>query len=263
MKAFLEKLIEDASEFPGTDPVTKLIPAPARMAVYDSLKAAPHIIDLTADSYNEFIGLLSAKAYQASQEKGGRVPYTVIKEIVENLIHAYFSEVIITVLDNGNTIMISDQGPGIKDKKRAVLPGFSTATQEMKRFIKGVGSGLPVAKEALAFLGGSLSIENNLGQGTVVTLSLPIKQDEEIQTSPIEDQTLLKLNKRQRQVLFLVMELGAVGPSRVASELAISLSTAYRDLALLEENGLIKSADNGKRSLTAGGIERLDRVLNT
>lgn len=268
MKAFLEKLIESSSEA-GSSETIKGDVAPARLAVYDSLLVSPYIIELSAESYDEFIGLLSTKAYQASQEKGGSVPFTVIKEIVENLIHACFNEVTITILDNGNTIRISDQGPGIKDKDRAVEPGFSTATKEMKRFIKGVGSGLPVARESLSFLGGSIRIEDNLNSGTVVTLSLPTAEndpeesaDEKIAVAK-EIAGFVKLNKRQRQVLFLVTELGAVGPSVIASELSISLSTAYRDLALLQEIGLVESLANGKRALTASGIEQLDQVLNS
>ena len=43
----------------------------------------------------------------------------VIREIVENFIHAHFVEPIISILDGGNTIRFADQGPGIEDKERA------------------------------------------------------------------------------------------------------------------------------------------------
>lgn len=235
----------------------------ARLAVYDSLKSSPRIIELNAGDCEEFINLLSTKTYQSSKEMGGNMPYTVIREIIENLIHAFFNEVVISILDSGNTIRISDQGPGIKNKNKAFEPGFSTATSQMKKIIKGVGSGLPITKETLSFLGGAITIEDNLDQGTVFTLSVPDGSDHSTESHQESTALPLNLNKRQKQVLFLIMELGSVGPSKIASELSISLSTAYRDLVYLEDKCLISSDEQGKRVLTSLGIECLDDILNT
>jgi Mn-dependent DtxR family transcriptional regulator len=58
-----------------------------------------------------------------------------------------------------------------------------------------------------------------------------------------------------------VMELGAAGPSAVARELSVGLSTAYRDLASLEEAGLIVADESGKRALTERGVTLLDSIL--
>ena len=62
-----------------------------------------------------------------------------------------------------------------------------------------------------------------------------------------------KLSRRQRRVLFLVADLGEVGPSTASTELDMSLSTAFRDLVTLEEMDLVQSDENGKRSLTPLG----------
>ena len=59
----------------------------------------------------------------------------------------------------------------------------------------------------------------------------------------------------------MVLELGYAGPSIVARELSVGLSTAYRDLASLEEAGLIVADDSGKRELTDDGIAYLDAIL--
>jgi DeoR/GlpR family transcriptional regulator of sugar metabolism len=67
---------------------------------------------------------------------------------------------------------------------------------------------------------------------------------------------------RQKRVLALVMEAGTAGPSLVARELAIGLSTAYRDLAFLEACGLIVSDESGKRTLTSEGSEYLETLLD-
>jgi hypothetical protein len=152
----------------------KFFPLPifVRIAVYDNLSSIPRIIDLKHNSVSEFIDTTTEKIYQISHTQGGKIPYTIIKEIVENLIHASFSEIIISIIDNGNKIMISDQGPGITDVEKAMLPGFTSATREMKKFIRGVGSGLPIVKETITFSGGSIDIKKNLKNGTVVILSI-------------------------------------------------------------------------------------------
>jgi len=148
------------------------LPIFVRIAVYDNLTSVPRIIDLKHDSVNDFIDITTEKIYRVSHDQGGKIPYTIIKEIVENLIHAEFSEVIITIINNGNQIMITDQGPGISDIDKAMMPGFTSATKEMKKFIRGVGSGLPIVKETITFSGGTIDIKNNMNKGTVVILKI-------------------------------------------------------------------------------------------
>lgn len=231
-----------------------------RLAVYDSPTSIPRVVELSSEDYKDFIDLMSNKTYELSQTKGGRIPYTVIREVVENLIHAYFSEPVITILDEGNTIRIADQGPGISDKERVFFPGFTTASREMKGVIRGVGSGLPVASEMLKCEGGTITLEDNLNKGVVVTLRLPERQPEE-KKEPVQEDRAEEgpvLTVKQKSVLFLVTELGPVGPSRIAEELGTSLSSAYRALTALEEQGLVKASPQGKRALTKKGVECLE-----
>lgn len=251
----------------GSSPSLPLPSEPlGRIAVYDSLVAAPRVEDVVAQDPSTFIETLAAKVYQLALDQGGRIPYTLIREIVENLIHARFNEVIVTIMDRGNTIRFSDQGPGIDDKDRAFQPGFSTAASSVKRFIRGVGSGLPIVKECLSFSDGSIDVEDNLGTGTVVTLRVESagRQPAPEEPSAVSDARPrgARLSVRQKQVLSLVMELGSVGPSVVSRELRVALSTAYRDLALLEELGLIDTDGSGKRALTEEGVAFLDEVFN-
>lgn len=246
-------------------PVDVVVPSSmlARIATYDSLTAAPRVEDLVATDARAFIESLSTRVYQVSHDAGGEIPYTVIREVVENLIHAAFKEVIVTILDGGRTVRFSDQGPGILDKERAFLPGFSTASDDMKCVIKGVGSGLPVVRECLMFSGGTVSVEDNLGAGTVVTLHMdprPVVAEER----PAPDDVSLppRLTLRQKQVVSLIMELGSAGPSVVSRELGVGLSTAYRDLEALEEHGVIHPDETGKRMLTPSGVRLLDQLLH-
>ncbi len=148
-------------------------PAAPRIAVYDTLTSPPRVISVEEGDLPALIASLAEKTYHYCREQGGHVPYTVIGELIENLIHAYFRDVVITILDGGQVIRISDHGPGVSDAERAFLPGFTTATAEQRAFIKGVGSGLPIARESLSFLRGVISVEENLGGGAVFTINLP------------------------------------------------------------------------------------------
>ncbi len=234
-----------------------------RLAVYDSPAAEPQVISLHGDDFHALVGEIAARTHAVSRERGGRVPYVVIREIVENLIHAYFHNATVTILDDGNTIRISDQGPGIANKDRALLPGFSTATAEMRRVIRGVGSGFPVAKEHMDFLGGTLTIEDNLERGTVVTLSLNREGSIRPLPSDLPARRQPDVTPRQKKVLLLIAEFGAAGPTTIAKELDISHSTAYRELQALQALNLATGKGRGKRTLTEDGIAYLDEVLKS
>lgn len=253
----------------------------ARVAVYEAPMAAPRVEEVEPVSAGEYIEALSSRVYELARSQGGVIPYTVVREVAENLIHASFAEPVVSVLDGGNTIRFADQGPGIPDKHKAVLPGFTTATGPMKQYIRGVGSGLPIVRDFLSITGGELVIEDNLGCGAVVTISgkgsrhtsaVTADQTRELAYAPpLQSETRLAadqlfpchrpgLSNRQQQVLALVMESGSAGPSLVSRELGVGISTAYRDLASLEELGLI-SADGGKRALTEAGMAYLDDLI--
>jgi hypothetical protein len=182
---------------------------------------------------------------------------------MENLIHAYFRNATITVLDEGNTIRVTDQGPGIGDKDRALRPGFSTATAAMREVIRGVGSGLPVAKEQMQFVGGTLTLEDNLDHGTVVTLSITREAAPPAQVPEPPPRRRLDVSPRQKKVLLLIAELGAAGPTIIAKELDMSHSTAYRELQALQALSLVTGKGRGKRTLTEEGIAYLDEVFKS
>jgi hypothetical protein len=233
--------------------------AGARIAVYDGLIAAPRVEELLADDLAAAIEQLASRTYNLAHDRGGSIPYTIIREVSENLIHAGFREVVVTILDDGSLIRFADQGPGIPDKEKVFIPGFSTATAEMKRVIRGVGSGLPIVRETLAFSGGTIEIDDNLGSGTVVTLrAAPLMSIEESLEPAF---AVPRLSDRQKHALSIILELGAVGPSVLSREIDVSLATAHRELTFLEDAGLIVADQTGKRSLTDHGVACLERVF--
>lgn len=162
---------ESADDGTGSFDYTQ-VRAVARIALYDDLRSAPRVTEIHPAPTAEFIESLASKIYEQAKSAGGTIPYTVIREVSENFIHARFAEATVSILDNGNTIRFADQGPGIPYKDQAQIPGFTSAIEPMKHYIRGVGSGLPIVKEYLDFSHGTITIEDNLGTGAVVTISL-------------------------------------------------------------------------------------------
>lgn len=144
----------------------------ARIAAYDDLLSAPRMVEIPPSDVASYIDKIASTTYEMAASLGGVIPYTVIREVSENFIHAQFKEITVSIMDHGCTIRFADQGPGIDNKDRAQLPGFSSATSEMKNYIRGVGSGLPMVKEYLKFSNGRLVIEDNICDGAVVTIAV-------------------------------------------------------------------------------------------
>ena len=156
----------------GEAPDVSQVRHPARIAVYDDAAAAPRVVMVEPQEVRPYLEEITLQVTQLAQGQGGTIPFMVIREIVENFIHAYFMEPTISILDHGNTIRFSDQGPGIAQKDRALQYGTTSATEEMRRYIRGVGSGLPYVQQYMRDKGGSLRIDDNMAGGTVVTISI-------------------------------------------------------------------------------------------
>lgn len=240
--------------------------AAARIAVYTGRDVPPRIITVGSasdgtDGLRTFLDELSAEAHRLVREQGGRIPFDLVRELVENLVHASFAEVVVSILDGGNTFRVSDRGPGIPDKQAALRAGFTTASGAAKQVIRGVGSGLALVQEAVRAMDGVLELEDNLQSGTVVTVRVtPAEEARESSLAPT-DFPSYNLSERQLKALLLTVELAPVGPTRIARELGVATSTAYRDLVVLEEAGLVVSQATGHRSVTEAGLAYLNALL--
>lgn len=160
----------------GEPKLGKVVTNPARIAVFDDTSAAPRVVVVQPNDVRTYLEEITTTVTRLAKEQGGSISFTVIREVVENFVHAYFIEPTISILNGGNTIRFSDQGPGIQEKDRALEYGTTSATEEMKQYIRGVGSGLPYAQQYMEDHGGTLTIEDNLNAGTIVTISMPSPQ---------------------------------------------------------------------------------------
>ena len=259
----------------------------ARIAVYNDLKSAPRVVEVKPSSVDIYIENIASNVYTLAQNLGGNIPYTAVREVSENFIHAQFSEVVVSIFDNGNTIRFADQGPGIQSKETAKLPGFSSATEGMKKYIRGVGSGLPIVKEYLDFSDGIITIDDNLKNGAVVTISLTNKsslnishgthsnnfnnshisqlenslnyqQNQNSSTNIIEGNTNRNsyyLSEDQKSFLLYFLHEGYLGVTDLVNLSGRAQSSTYNILKKLEDFGYIEKGPSQKRVLTDKGHE--------
>lgn len=242
-----------------------------KVAVYPE-SGEPEVIEVSAASTGAAAVKFSRLVMDKVREAGGRVPEEAVRELVGNLIHAAYKGVVISVFDGGDVVRISDKGPGVGDKVRAFELGFSGASEEAIKEIRGVGAGLGIARAVAEKAGGTVTIEDNIGGGTVATILMKSETRPEREEIPMRTAQprrypdavpKMNISERQRKALITVLEAGEVGPSTVAEKLEISVSTAYRDLSVLEEHGLVAGAESGKRQITPLGRDVVEAIIDS
>lgn len=221
-------------------PLEDMVIYPARIAVYDDAAAAPRVVIVDPQAVRPYLEEITQVVTRLSHEQGDTIPFMVIREIVENYIHACFMSPTISIIDGGNTIRFSDQGPGIPSKDRALEYGTTSATEDMKRYIRGVGSGLPYAQQYMVDKGGSLNLEDNIAQGTVVTISTRMSSKEHIKARAKQLASDADLSERKKLVLEYLKEHGSAGPTDLQTAYGKSLPTWSRELSALVAEGLLK-----------------------
>ncbi|MDX6647221.1 MAG: hypothetical protein QOK40_2948 [Miltoncostaeaceae bacterium] len=219
----------------------------ARLAVYAGPLDPPLVEDLADPDEAGLIEVLFTRAAARSA-----LPVLAVREVIENLIHAAFNDALVSVMDGGHTLRVSDAGPGIPDKELAMQPGFSSADAAARRVIRGVGSGLPLASALMAAEGGTLDLADNLCGGTVVTLAGPGAAP----AAPAAAHSDVA-----RRLLAVLCEIGPAHPARLSAELGLPLSECGRELALLEHRGLLQRSPDGARSLAGAGRDLLTALF--
>lgn len=73
-------------------------------------------------------------------------------------------------------ITVRDFGRGIRAEDKASIWEIMTQSDRARHEQQGTGMGLPIAQQTVLLHGGSISLESEWGQGTVVTIRLPLAQ---------------------------------------------------------------------------------------
>lgn len=211
----------------------------ARIACYDDMMSAPRVTVIPPGPTNKFIEEVTTTTYTQAQQAGGTIPYSAIREVSENFIHARFKEIVVSILDHGRTIRFADQGPGIPEKEKALKPGYTSATEPMTQYIRGVGSGFPLVKEYLTFTHGHITIDDNLKHGTVITLSVVPEEEQQKDTRSSSVPTPA-LSEKERTIFSLFVHQDTWRITDITEATGMSSSTVYRLLGKLQEYGLIE-----------------------
>lgn len=225
---------------------------PARVAVYDDPLIAPRIITVEPTTTTEFIQNLAVCIDEQARRLGGGISYTVILEVTENFIHAQFKEIVVSIMDGGNTIRFTDQGPGIADIQKAVRPGFTSAIEPMKHYIRGVGSGLPIVHDWVELKNGHVTIDSNIGNGAAVTISLVEEEPQPADSGAAAD-VVRSLNDKERLVLKQFAKADTLGVTDIGKLTGLGASSVSYQLKKLEAAGLLAANASKKRELTSSG----------
>ena len=99
-----------------------------------------------------------------------RVSIAMYEGEINMVIHAGGGKADVNVTEEYIEILLSDNGPGIKDVEQAMQEGFSTATDNIRSLGFGAGMGLPNMKRYSDYM----DIKSKVGEGTDITMRVNI-----------------------------------------------------------------------------------------
>ena len=99
-----------------------------------------------------------------------RVSIAMYEGEINMVIHAGGGIADITVTEDCVEIILSDEGPGIKDIEQAMQAGYSTAPDNIRNLGFGAGMGLPNMKKN----SDSMEIISKIGEGTRIVMRINI-----------------------------------------------------------------------------------------
>ena len=92
---------------------------------------------------------------------------------------------------------------------------------------------------------GSLDLEDNITQGTVVTISTRTSAKEQVKAHAKPAADIAGLSERKQLVIGYIEEHGSAGPTDLQEAFGKSLPTWSRELSALVDEGILKK--NGRR----------------
>ena len=99
-----------------------------------------------------------------------RVVVALYEAEVNIVAHAYKGEIMAQISPERVFLKLTDEGPGIPDIEKAMTPGYSTASQEVREMGFGAGMGLPnISRNADVF-----NIHSVPDRGTTVEITIQI-----------------------------------------------------------------------------------------
>ena len=175
---------------------------------------------------------------------GNAIKFTETGEVrIDACLLASLGDSVVRVL-----ITVSDTGIGISEESvKSVFEPFVQAEGTYTRRFQGAGLGLSIVRRLVNLLGGDISIDSTLGEGTTVYLSLPLK-------IPVAKQNLLEL-KANPVITPSLSSLRIL----IAEDDTVSSLTCKR---MLEKTGYsVTSVKDGKEALQLLYEKDFDLIL--
>jgi two-component system, sensor histidine kinase len=150
---------------------------------------AVDVREWTRDCVSPFLQTASGKGLALSFQVDDEVPLRILgdplrmRQVVANLLANALKftprgEVRLRVCeDNGTlTIRVSDTGIGIApDRVEHIFEEFAQAESSTTRRFGGTGLGLAISRRLADIMGGTLTVESQLGRGSTFTLAIPLE----------------------------------------------------------------------------------------
>ena len=95
----------------------------------------------------DYIESCASIAYGLSYAQGGRIPYTIIRELVENFLHARGGSSSVFIGPGGNGMAFIDTGHGLPDGVDPYTSRTSCADIDIEPFIRGPGTGFQIVRD--------------------------------------------------------------------------------------------------------------------
>ena len=137
------------------------------------------------------------------------------------------------------TVAVSDTGIGISPEDQTrIFEEFTQVDSPLQRRVKGTGLGLPLCKKLAGLLGGTVTVESQLNQGSVFRLTIPL------QVTSSGDEQLLPLGAKEFQL--------------DTSKIPVLIVEDHPDTRLLYEKYL---RNTKYQPISTGGLRDARRVL--
>jgi len=112
------------------------------------------------------------------QDRLGQVFTNLISNAIKYSPNARSVEIDLSASATTVTIRVQDHGPGIAHEQRdKIFERFYRATDSKRKGIPGLGMGLYIVAEIVKHYGGTISVDGDVGKGSIFTVTLPLKEN--------------------------------------------------------------------------------------
>lgn len=146
-------------------------------------------------------------------------------------------DVVVSNSDNGLNISVSDTGIGISTvAQKKLFQPFTQADRSSSRNYEGTGLGLAICRRLVELMGGTISLESELGKGTVFHVLLPLQTSvQQAANEQVKTDNATELDLSSLKVLVVDdIKMNQVIITKMLSKLGISPDLAVNGLEAVE-----------------------------